>query len=79
MAKKESENILDKVHKIEKDIHFYKTELLSQRPKEYVEALHKLISMAEANKRQLIGRAHQLEHKEELEEIKAQKILKNKK
>ncbi|MDP3883114.1 MAG: hypothetical protein Q8Q48_03615 [Candidatus Staskawiczbacteria bacterium] len=64
MAKKESENISDDIHKLEKDIHFYKTELLMERPAEYVHEVRKLLTKAEEKKRHLTFKLHEAEHKE---------------
>jgi hypothetical protein len=74
MAKKESENILKDIHKLEKDIHFYKTELLLERPSEYIFEVHKLLNKAEEKKRHLMFTLHEAEHKESvMEKNKAKK------
>ena len=70
MGKKESENILEDIHKIEKDIHFYKTELLLERPAEYVYEVRKLLTKAEEKKRHLMFIFHEAEHKEKVIEKK---------
>lgn len=64
MAQKESEKILEDIHKIEKDIHFYKTELLAERPSEYIYEVHKLLNKAEEKKRHLMFSLHEAERKE---------------
>jgi hypothetical protein len=65
MAEKESGKISEDIHKIEKDIHFYKTELLSsERPAEYVYEVRKLLSKAEEKKRHLVFKLHEAERKE---------------
>ncbi len=68
MAGKESENILKDIHKLEKDIHFYKTELLSERPSEYVYEVRKLLAKTEEKKRHLTFKLHETEHKESVVE-----------
>jgi hypothetical protein len=68
MAKNESENILEDIHKLDKDIHFYKTELLLERPAEYVYEVHKLLTKAEEKKRHLMFKLHEAEHKESVAE-----------
>jgi hypothetical protein len=64
MAKKESEKILEDIHKLEKDIHFYKTELLLERPAEYIYEVRKLLNKAEEKKRHMMAQLHGAEHKE---------------
>lgn len=68
MAGKESEKILKDIHKLEKDSHFYKTELLLERPKEYVFEVRKLLTKAEDKKRHLIFKLHEAEHRESVVE-----------
>jgi len=68
MAMKESEKIKDDIHKIEKDIHFYKNELLAERPAEYIYEVHKLLTKAEEKKRHLGFKLHEAEHKESIME-----------
>lgn len=66
--KKESENISEDIRVLEKDIHFYKTELLLDRPKEYVYEVRKLLVKVEEKKRHLIFKLHEVERKESLME-----------
>lgn len=66
--KKESENILEDIRGIEKDIHFYKTELLSERPPEYVYEVRKLLVKAEEKKRHLMFKVHKAQRKESIVE-----------
>ncbi|MEK7658783.1 MAG: hypothetical protein AAB352_02845 [Patescibacteria group bacterium] len=74
MAGRESEKILEDIHKLEKDIHFYKTELLLERPSEYVYEVRKLLAKAEEKKRHLTFKLHEAEHKESVvEKNKAKK------
>lgn len=68
MGARESEKILENIHKLEKDIHFYKTELLLERPSEYVYEVHKLLTKAEEKKRHLTFKLHEAEHKESVAE-----------
>jgi len=68
MAKNESENILEDIHKLDKDIHFYKTELMLDRPSEYIYEVHKLLAKAEEKKRHLMYKLHESEHKESVME-----------
>ena len=75
MAKKESEKVMEDVHKLEKDISFYKTELMRDRPQEYVYEVRKLLVKAEEKKRHLVYVAQELARKEALAE-KANKIKK---
>ncbi len=64
MAKKESENIAADIHQLEKDISFYRTELFSTRPAEYVYEVRKLLAKAEERRRQLISKMHEAKRKE---------------
>jgi hypothetical protein len=73
MAKKESENILEDIHKLEKDIHFYKTELLMQRPAEYVHEVRKLLNKAEEKRRHLIFKMNEAKRREESAEKNSKK------
>lgn len=74
MAEKESQKILEDIKKIEKDIHFYKTELLMERPAEYVYEVHKLVSKSEEKKRHLTFELHEAERRESvMEKNKAKK------
>ncbi|MCX6719542.1 MAG: hypothetical protein NTV36_00295 [Candidatus Staskawiczbacteria bacterium] len=68
MGEKESGKILEDIHKIEKDIHFYKTELLLERPADYVYEVRKLLTKAEDKKRHLTFELHDAEHKEKISE-----------
>lgn len=73
MEKKESDKIKEDIHKIEKDIHFYKTELLLERPAEYVYEVRKLLIKAEEKKRILgfrLGEAKQREDVAEKDKLK---------
>jgi hypothetical protein len=75
MAKKESESISGDIHKLEKDIHFYKTELLLERPVKYVYEVRKLLTKAEEEKRHLTFKMHEAERKESIIE-KTKKLIK---
>ena len=77
MAGKESENLLGDIHKIEKDIHFYKTELLLERPSEYIYEVRKLLVKAEDKKRHLMFEVKEAQHRESIAE-KESKKTKNK-
>jgi len=68
MAGKESEKIEEDIHEIEKNIHFYRTELLADRPEEYIYEVRKLLNKAEENKRHLVFKLHEVEHKENVAE-----------
>jgi uncharacterized membrane protein YgaE (UPF0421/DUF939 family) len=68
MAKKESENISEDIRELEKDIHFYKTELMMTRPSEYVYEVRKLLNKAEEKKRHLTFKLHETERKEGIAE-----------
>jgi hypothetical protein len=68
MVVKESEKILEDIHKLEKDIHFYKTELLLERPAEYIVEVRKLIVRAEEKKRILGFRLSEAKHREDAAE-----------
>lgn len=64
MPEKESKKILEDIHKIEKDIHFYRTELSLERPAEYVHEVHKLLAKAEEKKRHLTFELHDAERRD---------------
>ena len=68
MDKKESEKIEEDLNELEKDIHFYKTELYKDRPREYVYEVRKLLSKAEEKKKHLIFKLHEAEHREDIAE-----------
>jgi len=65
---KESEKISTDIHKIKKDINFYKTELLSERPVDYVYEVRKLLAKAEEKKRHLASILHEAERRESIAE-----------
>ena len=68
MAQKESDKISEDIHETEKDIHFYKSELLLDRPAEYVYEVRKLLAKAEEKKRHLTFELHETERKESVAE-----------
>jgi hypothetical protein len=69
MAGKESGKISEDIHELEKDIHFYKSELFaSGRPEEYIYEVHKLLAKAEEKKRHLTFELHETERKESVAE-----------
>lgn len=65
MAQKESEKILEDIKQLEKDIHFYRTEVLIERPAEYIFEVRKLLVKAEEKKRILGFRLSEAKHRED--------------
>jgi len=70
---KESEKILEDMHTLDEDIHFYKTEVLLERPAEYIVEVRKLIAKAEEKKRVLGFRLSEAKHRESVVENKTKK------
>jgi hypothetical protein len=77
MEGKEFENILADIRKLEKDIRFYRTELLKERPAEYVYEVRKLLNKAEEKKRHLTFKLHEAERRESVAETKQRKKINN--
>ena len=65
---KESEKISKDIHDLEKDINFYKSELLYDRPSEYIYEVRKLLAKAEEKKRHLTFGLKEAEHRESIAE-----------